>query len=141
MTPAGRPAGPAERRRSLRNGAAAAGATAAATVLAVAASLIALASDAQNVVLYAFGHLTVSIALIGVYCTIVAFVAGYVRGRAASPWISAVFVALTPGVAAYVFTAFWLVNALYVLLLAVLIGLVAAPIYVFLERKFVPPLA
>lgn len=118
----------------------AAGATALSSGL-VGVATVAMRGVAREGVLHTFAWLTNSALVVGAVAAVLAAVVGWVRaGYRGHPqpgtppttgwvWLSALFVALAPAFVMYLLTALWLTNALYVALLAVIIGIPAGLIF------------
>ena len=122
-----------------------AGSTAVATLIVSAVSL-ALRPVTQDGILFVFSRLTTSVLVVGAIATALAFVIGFVRANyqghpvantPGSPkWLAltALFVVFGPAVSMYMLTVMWLTNAMYVGALALLVGLIAGPLFVIAIR-------
>lgn len=124
-----------------------AGSTAVATLIVSTVSL-ALRPVTQDGILFVFSRLTTSVLVVGAIATALAFVIGFVRANyqghpvantSGSPkWLAltALFVAFGPAVIMYMLTVMWLTNAMYVGALALLVGLIAGPLFAVAMRPF-----
>lgn len=121
------------------------GATAVATLIAAAVSLV-LRPAAHDGLLFVFSRLTTSVLVVGAVAACLAFVIGFVRANyrghpaARTPgspqWLAltALFVAVGPAVIMYMLTVVWLTNAMYVGALALVVGLIAGPLSALIMR-------
>lgn len=120
------------------------GATLTATLVVTVASLV-VRSFANDGIWYVFGWLTTSILVIGVTATVIAVIIGLVRAKysghptqhapATPKWtgLTLLFVVVAPAVIMYMLTVMWLTNAMYVGALALIIGIIAGPIYLIVQ--------
>ena len=124
---------------------AASGATAVATLITSAVSL-ALRPATHDGLLFVFSRLTTSVLVVGAIASGLAFIFGFVRANyrghpvartpGSAKWLAltALFVAVGPAVIMYMLTVMWLTNAMYVGALALLVGLIAGPLFAVAMR-------